>query len=85
MKQMDRLKTALDRVFAHFKSKSATARALDITPQSVGGWQKVPVDHCLRLEELTGISRYELRPDVYGDPPVSPPSPRARRSERSAA
>lgn len=28
-----------------------------------------PAEHVLRLEALTGVSRYELRPDVYGTAP----------------
>lgn len=40
-----------------------------ITSQAVSQWKKVPVERVLRVEEVAGVSRYELRPDVYGDPP----------------
>lgn len=31
---------------------------------------EIPAERVLRIEALTGISRHELRPDVYG-PPLS--------------
>lgn len=55
--------------------------ALGITRQAVEDWDKVPPKHVLRVEELSGISRYALRPDIYGDPPV----PLARLGEYAAA
>jgi len=48
---------------------SALARLLGITPQSVADWNDIPPERCLKIESLTGVSRYELRPDIYGDPP----------------
>ena len=29
---------------------------------------EVPPDRVLRLEELSGVSRFALRPDIYGKP-----------------
>ena len=49
------------------------ARLLNIKPPSVSEWKargKVPAERCLEVEEKTGVSRYLLRPDVYGQPPV---------------
>lgn len=43
-----------------------------ITPQAVSQWKKVPADRALEVERLTGISRHELRPDVFGDGQVGP-------------
>lgn len=43
------------------------ARALgDITPQAISQWDVCPVGRVLRVEELTGVSRHELRPDMFG-------------------
>lgn len=47
----------------------ALALRLGIKHQSLYGWRRVPAEHCLVVEELSGISRHELRPDVYGPAP----------------
>lgn len=41
----------------------------DLTPQAVSLWKEVPVKRVLRLEELTGISKHAMRPDVFGKHP----------------
>jgi hypothetical protein len=50
-------------------SKAELGRKLGITPAAVGQWRRVPVLHVLTVESLTGVSRYEQRPDVYGQRP----------------
>ena len=40
-----------------------------VTPQAVSQWDRVPVSRVLDVERVTGISRHELRPDVYGSQP----------------
>jgi len=50
---------------------SRLAKACNVKPQNITRWQKtgqVPAHHCLAVELLTGISRHELRPDVFGTP-----------------
>lgn len=50
---------------------SRLAKACRVKPQNITRWQKtgqVPAHHCLAVEQLTGISRHELRPDVFGTP-----------------
>lgn len=54
--------------------------ALGITRQAVEDWDKVPPKHVLRVEQLSGVSRYQLRPDIYGDAP----SPLAREAYAAA-
>lgn len=41
----------------------------EITSQAVSQWVKVPAERCLTIEkESQGkVTRYQLRPDVYGD------------------
>lgn len=49
----------------------AMARALgDISPQSVSTWSVAPAARVLDIERVTGVSRYKLRPDVFGVEPV---------------
>ena len=45
---------------------AALARGLSIAQPSVSGWKRVPPDRVLAIENLTGISRERLRPDLYG-------------------
>jgi DNA-binding transcriptional regulator YdaS (Cro superfamily) len=45
------------------------ARALGITHGAVSQWKKVPADRAVQVEEITGVSRHELRPDVFGPAP----------------
>jgi DNA-binding transcriptional regulator YdaS (Cro superfamily) len=49
----------------------ALARALEelgekITPQAVSLWKIVPPKQVLKVEAITGISKHELRPDIFG-------------------
>ncbi|MEQ3658635.1 MAG: Cro/CI family transcriptional regulator [Glaciecola sp.] len=44
------------------------AKAFDVTPQAIRKWErdnKIPAERVLKLEQITGIPRYELRPDIY--------------------
>lgn len=49
---------------------SAAARALGISkPSVVMNWRtrgQVPAERVLEIETATGISRHELRPDIFG-------------------
>jgi len=48
---------------------SAAGRALGISSQAVGQWRRVPSERVLQVERLTGVSRHDLRPDIYGPKP----------------
>ncbi|MGV8950110.1 MAG: YdaS family helix-turn-helix protein [Cypionkella sp.] len=37
-----------------------------ITPQAISQWRKVPAGRVVEVEAITGISRHDLRPDVFG-------------------
>ncbi len=41
------------------------ARKLGISQPSVSNWSRVPADRVLAVEAVTGISRMDLRPDLY--------------------
>jgi DNA-binding transcriptional regulator YdaS (Cro superfamily) len=54
--------------------QSALARTLKMTPQAVQRWcssGKIPAERVLAVESASGVSRHELRPDLY---PVSEPT-----------
>jgi len=43
-----------------------------LTRQAVEAWTEVPHHHVLEVEKITGVTRYRLRPDLYGDGPIKP-------------
>lgn len=60
--------------------RSALADRFGVTRQAVQDWAKrgrIPPDKVLTVEKLSGISRYLLRPDVFGADPGHPPKPTA--------
>ena len=53
-------------------SQTAVANKLEISPQAVSQWLtsgQVPVNRVLDIETLVNgkVTRYQLRPDIYGD------------------
>jgi DNA-binding transcriptional regulator YdaS (Cro superfamily) len=63
---MDR--NAVERAAKAAGGQSALARVLGCTPQNVQRWcasGRVPAERVLSVERATGVSRYELRPDIY--------------------
>jgi len=44
---------------------AALAEKLAISPQALSQWQRVPSARVLEVERITGVSRHELRPDLY--------------------
>jgi DNA-binding transcriptional regulator YdaS (Cro superfamily) len=46
-------------------TQTALARELRISKQAVQLWRTAPVKHVLKIERLTGVSRHNLRPDIY--------------------
>ena len=57
------------------KTVSGLAKSLGLTVQAVGQWERIPPERCLAVEAATGVSRHDLRPDVYGPPPEALGSP----------
>lgn len=43
----------------------ALARKLSISPQAISQWKQIPVHRVLEIERVTGVSRSDLRPDIY--------------------
>ena len=48
---------------------SALATALGVSRQAVSQWSRCPPSQVRMIEKLTGVTRYELRPDIYGSAP----------------
>lgn len=47
----------------------ALAEQLRITRSAIHQWKQVPANRVLEVERITGVSRYALRPDIFGKPP----------------
>lgn len=60
---------AMEALQAYFKanwgSQRRLAAALGITPHAFHRWTQVPAERVLAIERYTGISRHDLRPDIY--------------------
>lgn len=72
---------ALKRAIAAAGGQVALAKILGLKSQgSISNWihrnERVPAEHVLAIERATGVSRHDLRPDIY---------PRERRNQQLAA
>lgn len=63
--------SALQKAIDAAGGTSNLAKKLGITRQAVEQWQTVPPKQVLAVEKLTGVSRYDLRPDIYGVRPLA--------------
>lgn len=57
----------------HLGSQARLARALNVRQSAVANWlsRGTPAERCRQIEDVTGgvVSRYDLRPDVFGASP----------------
>lgn len=54
-------------------TQQALADALGIRSASISEWKargRVPAQRVLDVEATTGVSRHDLRPDIFGPPPA---------------
>jgi DNA-binding transcriptional regulator YdaS (Cro superfamily) len=56
---------ALRRAIEAVGGLSGLAKPLGITEQAVSQWDEVPPLRVLAVEQVSGVSRHELRPDLY--------------------
>src|SRR5258706_10221448 len=61
---------ALEKAILQAGGVAALARAINVTPQAISQWDRVPAERTLAVERATEgkISRHELRPDLYPAP-----------------
>jgi DNA-binding transcriptional regulator YdaS (Cro superfamily) len=58
--------TAIERAIKKAGGQQVLADACGVKYQAVQKWLKrVPAERVLAIESATGISRHELRPDIY--------------------
>lgn len=65
---MDDKSAALKRAVAAAGGQASFARAIGVTAQAVSQWDEVPPLRVLAVERISGISRHDLRPDLYPEP-----------------
>ena len=68
---MNDAKTALKRALKAAGGPAALAARIGVTTQAVWQWDKVPPLRVLSVEAVSGVSRHELRPDLYPDESTS--------------
>jgi len=59
--------TALENAITAAGGTAALARAINVTPQAISQWDRVPAERVIAVEEATEgkVSRSDLRPDLY--------------------
>lgn len=65
------MSASLEKTFTALNRRKL-ANELGISAQAISQWRRVPVERVLEVERITGVSRHELRPDIY--PTEEPPS-----------
>lgn len=66
--------TPLDKAISIVGSQQLLADALKIKSPSISEWKsrgRVPVERCVDIETVTAgaVTRYDLRPDIFGAAP----------------
>jgi len=72
------MKTELEKAVEVCGGQTALARAIGVQQPHVWNWLNrahgvVPAEYCMKIEAATkgAVTRYELRPDVFGEAPQS--------------
>lgn len=59
----------LERAIEQAGGQAALAKLLGVRQSHVSNWKnrnaRVPAERVLQIERVTGVSRHELRPDLY--------------------
>ncbi|ODU71375.1 MAG: hypothetical protein ABT11_04205 [Novosphingobium sp. SCN 66-18] len=75
---IDSPESALRDAVARIGSQGAMARLCGVRQPSVWKWinraKALPAEHVLKVEQATGVSRHDLRPDIYPRDDAAPSS-----------
>lgn len=58
-------KSPLDRAKELAGGQAELAKRIGVTAQAISQWDEVPPLRVLAVEAASGVSRHELRPDLY--------------------
>lgn len=59
---------SLERACKAVGGKKKMAEQLSVVPSAISMWLKrnrIPAEYVLQIERVSGVSRHELRPDIY--------------------
>jgi DNA-binding transcriptional regulator YdaS (Cro superfamily) len=62
------MKHALKQAVSVCGSSKLLGQAINVTPERVRMWlhrDNLPAEYVIAIERATGVSRHELRPDIY--------------------
>jgi DNA-binding transcriptional regulator YdaS (Cro superfamily) len=75
MKTIETELEALNRAIIIAGNQTKLAKLIKKTPGHITVWvnrdKRAPADMAIPIEEVTGVSRHLLRPDIFGAPPES--------------
>ncbi len=74
---------ALERAITESGGTAALARTINVTPQAISQWDRVPAERTIAVEQATGgkVTRHELRPDLYPPPAGASSTPSSTTTE----
>lgn len=62
---MQDLRAAVNEAVLAAGGGAELARGLGLKRQAIYQWDRIPPNRVLRVEEITGVPRHRLRPDLY--------------------
>lgn len=65
---LGRMNEGLRQAIERAGSQVKLARLLGISHQALNKWREIPTRHLIKVEQLTGVHRSLLRPDLYVEP-----------------
>lgn len=60
-----RMRKALKSALKKAGSPAKLGKIAGVSRQAVNKWDTCPPEHVLKIEAATGVSRHDLRPDIY--------------------